>query len=274
MNFFRWLFAKHSNNSPDVLGRYPEYMQVRALPERRYVKTSRVLAIIVLINIGITLALAGFYTYLAERVDVSIANQRAVNLFYIDTEQKRLRPAEHTHKSVYAMNLISEAAIRDYIMNRHTILWDNNAMNYRWGNGGLVWALSEGTNIYKQFQTTAEQEIKLSRSQGFVRDVHILELELLYQNLWMGIFDTFDMPIPDSFNPLCDCSDNSQECLDCKRKHAYNHRRYKVFVRSNYANAKSVGNPMGFSIYGYYVLPMVVRDDSFWDTPRTLKPEL
>lgn len=274
MGFFRDLFSKSNKNSPDVLGRYPEYMQIRSLPERRYIKTSRILAIFILINLGISMALAGYFAYLAERVDVTIANRKAVNLFYMDTEQKRLRPAEHAQKTVYATQLMAESLLRQYIMDRHTIVWDNNVMGNKWGEGSLVRLLSGDKTVYKPFIATAEREMGASRTQGFVRDVHLYEVEYMYENLWQAIFDTFDMPVPDPFKPLCNnCTDNSKECIDCKKEHALNRNRYKVFIRTNFYNMKSIGNPLGFLIYSYQVLPMVVDDNSYWDTPKALKPE-
>lgn len=274
MGIWRDLFARDKKNSPDVLGRYPEYMQVRALPERRYLKTSRLLAVFILVNLGVMLALAGLYAYLAERVDISIASPRAVNLFYIDTEKKRLLPAEHTQKGVYATQLMTEAALRQYIVDRHTIVWDNEQLGKMWGQGSLVWGLSSSKFVYGPFMELAKREAEQSRTQGFVRDVHLYELELVYENMWQAIFDTFDMPIPDPYNPLCDCSDNSPECIACKKEHTSNRKRYKAFIRTNFDNVKGTGNPLGILIYSYHTVPMVVRDNSFWDTPRALKPEL
>lgn len=274
MGIFRELFGIKKTGSKDVLGRYPEYMQVRALPERRYLKTARVLAIFILINLGITLALAGYYAYCAERIDVSIASRRVVNLFYIDAEKKRLRPVEHAQKRVYASQLMVEAILRQYIVQRHSIEWDNNVMGRLWGRGSFVHALSADRAVYEPFSKLAEKELAQSRSKGFVRDVHLYELEYLYEDMWQGIFDTFDMPIPDSFNPLCECDDNSSTCIACKKEHAFDRKRYKVLIRTSFENVQSIGNPLGILIYSYQILPMVVRDNSFWDTPRALKPEL
>lgn len=275
MGFLRWLFTAKKNTSKDVLGRYPEYMQVRALPERRYIKTSRLLAVAILINIGITLALGGIYIYLASRVDVSIATRKVVNLFYIDTEQKRLRPAEHTQKGVYAMQLMGESYLRDYIDQRNAIVWDNNTMLNRWGENGIVYGYSHPKFVYPYFQAEINRNSADSRNNGFVRDVHLYELELLNQNLWQGIFDVFDMPIPDAFNPLCPCTDNSPKCIACKEEHALKRRRYKAFIRTNFDGIKTVANPLGFVVYSYNVVPMAIHPGiSFWDTPRALKPEL
>lgn len=278
MGMLKDLFGSKKRNSPDVLGRYPEYMQVRALPERRYLKTSRLLAAFILINLGITLALGGIYAYLAERVEVSIMSRKAVNLFYIDTEKKQLFPVEHHQKTVSALQLLAEDYVNKYIKERHTILVDVNEMKKILGGQGIVGVLSERKIVWEKFMVDAKREDALARNKGYVRDVLIYELEYLYGDMWQAIFEEFDMPIPDPFNPLCnECltdEANSPACISCKKQHALARRRYKAFVRVNFNNLKTISNPLGVMIYSYQIIPMVVRDDSFWDTPRALKPEL
>ena len=278
MGMLKDLFGTKKSNSPDVLGRYPEYMQVRALPERRYLKTSRLLAAFILVNLGITLALGGIYAYLAERVDVSITSRKAVNLLYIDTEKKQLFPVEHHQKTVSAIQLVAEDFIEKYIKERHTITDDDNEMRKVIEGSGFVRLLSESKTVWDKFIRSAKREIALSRNNGYVRDVQLYELEYVYENMWQAIFDEFDMPIPDPFNPLCKVclndEPNSEACIDCKKQHAFNRKRYKAFIRVSFNNFKTVANPLGVLIYSYQIVPMAVRDDSFWDTPRALKPEL
>ena len=274
MGKIRDFFFPQKKQTGDILGRYPEYMQVRALPERRYLKTSRLLAVFILVNLGITMALAGLYAYVAERVDVSIMSQKAVNLFYIDTEKKQIRATEHETRRYYVTQFVMEDLIRRYITERHAILWDNNKMKARWDRGSFVWGVSAQKTVYDAFASRSQMELANSRSKGYVRDVHLYELEYMLDGRWMAIFDEFDMPIPDSYNPVCnDCQDNSKDCIECKKKIAFDRRRYKVFIRSAFINTKSIGNPLGFMIYSYQVLPMVVKDNDFWDTPRALKYE-
>ena len=278
MGMLKDLFSSKKSNSPDVLGRYPEYMQVRALPERRYLKTARLLATFILINLGITLALGGIYAYMAERVDISIMSKKAVNLLYIDTEKKLLFSTEHHQKTVSALQLVAEDFIEKYIKERHQITADDNEMKKIIKGDGFVGLLSEGKIVWDNFIRSAKREIALARNKGYIRDIHLYELEYVYENMWQAIFDEFDMPIPDPFNPLCrkclDGSPNSHECIDCKKQYALNRKRYKAFVRVNFNNFKTVSNPLGVQIYSYQIIPMVVRDNSFWDTPRALKPEL
>ena len=174
MGMLKDLFGTKKSNSPDVLGRYPEYMQVRALPERRYLKTSRLLATFILINLGITLALGGIYAYLAERVDVSITSRKAVNLLYIDTEKKQLFPVEHHQKTVSAIQLVAEDFIEKYIKERHTITDDDNEMRKVIEGSGFVRLLSESKTVWDKFIRSAKREIALSTDYRNTYDVLIV----------------------------------------------------------------------------------------------------
>ena len=138
MGLFRVLFGRTKDDSPDVLGRYPEYMQVKALPERRYLKTSRLLALFIFLNMAAMIAIAGFFTYIADRIDISIANRKAVNLYSIDSSRQVLIPAEYSTKNVKALELFAESLLRSYIYNRHSVVWENKIMTQRWDVGGPV----------------------------------------------------------------------------------------------------------------------------------------
>ncbi len=270
-----FLFAPKNTNSPDVLGAYPEYMQVKALPERRYMKTARFLAVIIILNIALTILIASFIIYSADRVDISIANRRAVNLFTIDSSRKVILPAEYEEIAVSANSLYIESILRNYIQLRNEIVWDNGAMQKRWGSSGPVSVFSNHKLVYAPFQAEADLMYNESRTKGFVRDVHIYELKRVHGNTWEGIFDTFDMPIPNAFNPLCPCEDNSKTCIECKTKNALAHQRFRVIIRIDQRGTPSSTNPFGYQIQTYNVLYMPIHErEKYWNTPADLKPEL
>lgn len=275
MKFLGFLFASKKDDSQDVLGVYPEYMQVKALPERRYLKTARFLAVLILINVAILTAIAGFFVYVADRVDTTIANRRVVNLYTIDPLRKVIIPAEYEEKTVAATELYTESLLRDYIINRHEIIWDNTAMQRRWDTGGPVAVLSHYKRVYSPFRVEADTMFSESRSYNFVRDVHLYELRRVSGSLWEGVFDTFDMPIPDSFNPLCDCSDNSLACLQCKIKNTSRHQRFRVILRVAPVGTKSIANPLGYQVLSYNVLYVPIKaEEKYWGVPSDLRPDL
>lgn len=274
MSLFHILFGGKKDDSPDVLGRYPEHMQVPALPERRYLKTSRILALFIFLNMAVMIALAGFFTYNADRIDISIANRRVVNLFSIDSSRQVLIPAEYSTRNVPALELFAESLLRDYIHNRHTVTWENKEMQLRWDVGGPVSGFSHHKRVYMPFRVSADNLFQESRTRGFVRNVHIYELKRIKQNLWEAVIDTFDMPIPDAYNPLCDCQDNSKACIGCKVKHTSRQLRYRILIRTSFAGVKTVLNPLGFRVETYNMLYMPIKSkETFWRVPDDLKPE-
>ncbi len=276
MRFFKKKETSQETSNRDVLGAYPENMQVRALPERRYLKTSRLLAIVILINIGLMSMVGGFFTYYADRVDVNIATPAAVHLFTIDPVRKVLVPAEYAQGTVPALQLMVEDLLRKYIKNRHEIVWDNTIMENRWSVGGDIERYSDYQEVFIPARSAANIAYEQSRADGFVRDVHLYDFKYIDFGLWEGIFDIFDMPIPDSFNPLCPCSDNSPKCLTCKTTHALRRERFRVFIRGGrLPEAVNLWNPLGYLVTTYNLLYMPIDpDEPYWNLPSDLKPEI
>lgn len=275
MRFLGFLFAPKNTNSPDVLGAYPEYMQVQALPERRYMKTARFLAVIIIINISLITLIATLLVYLADRVDISIANRRAVNLYTIDSSRKVIIPAEYEEKTITAYELYIESLLREYIKYRHEIVWDNLVMQHRWDNSGPIAVLSNHKLVYAPFRAEADLMYSESRTKGFVRDIHIYELKRTHEGTWEGVFDVFDMPIPNTFNPLCGCTDNSKACIDCKAQNALARQRFRLITRVNRSGIPSSSNPLGFQVMSYNVLYEPIHEnEKYWGIPTDLKPEL
>ncbi len=273
MKFFNFS-SKSENSSQDKLGVYPVKMQVPAIPERRYLRTSRLLAVFIIVNLAVLIALGGIYVYLANRVDVSISNRRVVNLFAIDPEQKVIKPAEHAQGRVNALQIAIEGIVRDYIQQRHSVVWDNDIMAKRIDRTGYVAAYSS-QQIFEQFQRELNSAVQDSRNNGYVRDVHLYDVKLVGPDLWQGIFDAFDMPVPDSMRPLCGaCQSNAPTCIACKKENAFRHRRYKVYLKTNFAGTKGLANPLGILVYSYALLYMPVRDGhDYWDVPAPLRPD-
>ncbi len=266
--------AAESHETEDVLGAYPGKMQIAAIPERRYLKTSRLLAITTFINLGLLLALAGIFVYLVARLDVVVANQRVVNMYTMDPERQVIQASEYSTKAVPALQLMMEQAMRDYILNRHTVVWDANEQQYRWSGAGAVGQYSE-RNLYQNFIREAQLMFNDTRARHIVKDVHLYSLKLTGANIWEGIFDVFDMPVPDIFNPVCNCSDNTPDCLACKEKNALGHQRFRVYIRSNFNAPKSLLNPLGILVLNYDQLYIPIDPkEKFWNLPSVLRPEL
>ncbi len=258
----------------DVLEAYPERIQISAIPERRYLRTTRILAVATFLNMGIMLALSGIFVYLAARLDVSVANQKVVNLYMIDPERKVIQASEHDRISVSALQLMMESALRDYVINRHSVVWDQEVQESRWGRGGPV-SVYSSPNVYKQFSLEYVNAFNESRSKKVVKDVHLYDLKQTPSGMWEGIFEVFDMPIPDMFNPLCQCSDNTRECLECKQKNNIGRKRYKVFIRAGFNGSPSLMNPLGIMINRYALLHQPIdQKEKMWGLPSILRSEM
>lgn len=275
MSFLKSLFSSKKHDSPDVLGVYPEFMQVKALPERRYMKTARVLAVFILFNLACIIGIAGYFVYCADRVDVTIGNLRQPYLYTIDSSRKVIVPMEYSKVTMSALKLYVEKILQEYIRNRHEIIWNNEVMSWRWGSEGPIRFFSHEDNVYKPFAEEAITQFEASRSKGYVRDVHLYELKNIYGDTWEGVIDTFDMPIPDPFKPLCGaCTDNSKACIDCKAKNTFQRNRYRIIVRVSKKTA-TPKNPLGVFVQAYNLLYMPIDEkEHYWDTPNDLKPEL
>ena len=72
-DIFHTIFKYKEKESPDVLGLYPERVHVTAMPERRYLWTSRILVIIASMSICINIMLAStIYLLLPQRTERDI----------------------------------------------------------------------------------------------------------------------------------------------------------------------------------------------------------
>lgn len=268
------LFQGKKEYSVDELGAYPTRMQVSGLPERRYFKTSRLLAIISIISLGLTFALSGVFIYYANRVDVTIFAAGAPRVFALDPEYKTLNAVEYTNASFPAVQFYVENIVRDYITKRHSVVWDMDIMRREWGTGGII-ALYSSIEMFQKFNQESQMVLNASRSASVVKDVILYDVRLLRENLWTGLFDVFDMPIPDPFNPDCVCNDPIPECIDCKVKKSLKRQRYRVYLRTLFTGVKSVSNPMGILIPVYNQLYIPINpNENYWGLPPALRPDL
>ena len=259
----------------DCLEAYPERMQISAIPERRYLRTARLLAILTFINIGVLIALGGVFAYYAVRIDVSVANNRAVNLYAIDPEHKVIKASEYSIKAVPAMQLMMEKAVREFIIARLSYRLNSPDNNKNWAPGGVV-SMYLHPEKYKTF--SQEQSFAISneaKKKNVNKEVHIYSLQQTPAGLWEGLVEVFDMPPYDPFNPLCQCMDNSKECLQCKEQHKKGKKRYRVYADANFSGHPSLMNPLGVQVNGFYIIPKIIHtEEKYWDIPSVLKPEL
>ena len=264
----------------DILEAYPGKEQVDAFPERRYIRLTRFLALFTLINLAFMIALAGIYFYMVRHKDISVSYRNWVQLYTIDPERKLLLPSEYSQGRVSAMQLMMEDALRKYLTERYESIWDVDTMRERWGNKGYVARLSS-QDVAAKFKAETGRSWNNIWQKKITRDVHIYALYPLQGDLWRAYIETFDFPLNENLGKICDCTDNSHECLSCKEQNIIpgGRRRRRVLLRANFYGPKTLKNPLGVMVYAYYPAQIPLPKpgtpkETFWDLPPALRPKL
>lgn len=192
---FDTIFKYKEKESPDKLGLYPERVHVDAMPERRYLWTSRVLVIIACFSICFNMMLAAsLYVMLPQRGSMP-------QLFYVDhyfSQIDRMQPDEVNYP---VSNLITEEHITNYIMMRYIITNDYDELVRRWGEGSYIYWLSS-SDVFHQFSKyDAKYNLHQFKSKNMMRDVEIDWIRPLTRGLWQTQFRTLDY-VPSRDEPI------------------------------------------------------------------------
>ena len=190
------LFHYRDKKSPDKLGRYPGDFHIKAFPERRYLWTSRILAIFAVLSFCLTIMLV-MILYLL------IPQQTAKPIFYVsDNDLYHLEGAQPLQTSVSYRDLLSEKYITDYIKMRHAIPISSADLFYRWDTNSLFYWYSGLRNYYQFVNNLDNDQLKLFIRLKMRRQVEIDWIKKLTGNLWAAQFRTMtstkDMPEPDT----------------------------------------------------------------------------
>ncbi len=185
-NLLNTIFNFNSGESPDKLGAYPERLHVAALPERRYLWTTRILVILSAVSICISIMLS-FICYVLAPQRSSIPQ-----LITFDPKFNNLAFIQSDKTSTLAADLLTEMLVAEYVTLRHTVVNDIDEMNRRWGEfSKLYWYSSK--DVYAPFQANTVKTLAISMSTGLTRDVEIKWVNQKAQGLWQIEFYTYDM---------------------------------------------------------------------------------
>ena len=229
-DFFSILFRYREKKSPDKLGLYPERVNIEAMPERRYLWTSRILVILAVFSICLTIMLAmTIYVLLPQKGS-------RPELFYENTFFNQLEKVQPTENFAQAMDLITEQNIEKYIKLRHEIPQSQAELMYRWNTGSEFFQLSSN-GVYQDFifQMTTDK-INSFITTGLVRDVVIQWIRPINNQLWQAQFITSQK------------TDKNQKILSSI---------WRAYVRVEYADITDENknlfslNPFGFKIKRY-----------------------
>ena len=263
-----------SGNKPiktDILGVYPEAVQTQALPERRFLKTSRTLAITTIILNMLSLMVAGFIFYCLNNLDLVVASPQRSLFLIQDKVDKAVKTMPYNEDRVSAVQILVEDLLLRYLAERFTLPWDNDEAGRLWDKKGFVSTYSDD-KVRAVFQKESNRSMQNSRSKGYIQEVHIYDLSYVRENLWKATLEVMDLPVPDPFNPLCDrCIDNTPDCLKCKIEHAIDRHLYTIYLRTHFGK-RTLENPTGIYVTDFYKIYHPVAPQSpEWDLPIPLQ---
>lgn len=179
---FNTIFKYKEKQSPDKLGKYPEQVHVAAMPERRYLWTSRMLVIFSCLSISLNMMLGStLYLMLPQRTVYPKLLQ--INKYFSQLEQTQ--PDE---RIVPVTDLVAEQHITNYIILRHTISDDYDELLERWGKWQTLYWYSS-PEVYKKF---ADNDVKFNimqfRDKSLQRNVIVEWVRPLTLGLWQAQF--------------------------------------------------------------------------------------
>ena len=263
---------KEIPENQDALGAYPLRMQISAIPERRYLRTARLLAVITFLNMAVLIALSGVFIHYAVNKDISLENKGYQTLYMMNPEYKIIQSAERTESGHKAIEFILEQAVRDYIKSRYTVFTDKQKQEKSWKYLNLY---TQSEKLKKFYESDIFSLREPALRKGVNREVHIYSLRQTPTGLWEALVDVFDMKPRDPYNPVCDCLDNSQECIKCKEELNLGRTRYRMYVKTSLWGTTNLDNPLGIRVEDIYVTPQIIHpEEHFWGIPSVLKPEL
>lgn len=181
---FDLIFRYREKRSPDKLGLFPEKVHIEAMPERRYLWTSRILVIVAALSICFSISLAmTIYILLPQRG----ASPRFIQTDGITGGLKAVEPIEMT---IYARQLITEGLLQKYIQLRHEIPLQQYELMSRWTEGSEFYELSTDEVFQKFRQKMTNDQINSFIINNLRREVSFEATRALGNNLWLFQFRT------------------------------------------------------------------------------------
>ncbi len=186
LDLLRAVFKYSQKRSPDKLGLYPEKVHTNAIPERRYLWTSRLLVIFASLSICVNIMLVStLYVLLPQRG----ANSR---LLVKDDYFNQLKLIKKQEVNVAPKNLLFESFIREYVLLRHSVTSQYDELKSRWAVGSRFYWMST-PEVYKEFASDNVDQLLFSyQSKEFTRTLDIEFAYPISNGLWVVRFATYD----------------------------------------------------------------------------------
>lgn len=253
-DIFQTIFRYKEKESPDQLGYFPERVHVEAMPERRYLWTSRLLVIISSLSISLSMALASTIYLLLPQKHSSPLLLQTNNYF------SYLEPTDTAIRKKAVLELLSEAYIEEYIALRNVISNDYDEMMERWAPGSQLYWMSSRPIFQFFTETEVPFNINQFKANGLMRLVEMEWAKPLSKGFWMAQFITVD-------------SYPNREKPSISLWRAYVRFSF-VSVGDNYKEFKNA-NPFGFVVSSYSLSYLGTPDkpESYLDTARDIRAQ-
>ena len=184
-NLFYTLFKYKEKAQKDELGYYPEKVDVRAFPERRYLWTSRFLAIISCLSICFSMILGSALCLLIPLKKINLMSLQ------IDYQLHQITYMTTFIRNVYAGDLVAEGLITDYITQRYTIGNSFDELQLRYSAGSFI-DLTTGQKAKQSFENHERKYFEMLQKKGIRREVLIDRVYPVSFNFWQVRFKTVD----------------------------------------------------------------------------------
>lgn len=271
---FYALISYKDKESMDHLEAYPERLHVRALPERRYLKASRVLVIFALVSLSLNILLAILFMHNASHVSATITRpDGSSHLYTLDMFQRKMRQVEGPRRWWGMEDLVLQNMITEYLTLRYTILPNESEMEKRWRPGGKLFLYAQ--KLYEGWLPERSNGVLLLRS-GYIQEIYIYSIQYVFSNLYRVYFDLFRLPYQRGEVVACNCLNKTKECLDCLREKAKSTQRMMVYMRVDFDAEMStreniIENPLRFNVQTFTAYPQGIRKGDPWTDVDLIK---
>ena len=264
--------------SNDVLEAYPERLHVEALPERRYLKTSRFLVIVSLLSITLNFSLTFIFMRNASLVHAIVEHESYEDtfLYQLDTYHKELKAIQRPSRDLDVIDLIFQNLITDYLTERYQMTINRAEMEERWGRGGKVFLYAP--KLYEPFLNYANESLS-QQARGITKEIYIYSIRNLGGNLYESIYDVYSLDESGYEDEKCPCKEKTQECLLCMRETAVAVNRYKTYMRVRLViqerpaeEIRENKNPYYFLISSFHALPQAIHVEKQWEDVDNIIP--
>jgi type IV secretory pathway component VirB8 len=219
------LWTPPTTSTHDKLEAYPTRLHVPVMPERRYLKTTRFLALASYTSICLSIALC-----LVVYITVPLQNA-SLTLYMYNDDMVRIQQMPFDEVRREAMTLYAESLVTGYVEQRNTFIVDSYERTRMAGDYDLLRALQNQT--MQQAQADEMRNFGWQQAANpFNRRVVVDEVYRFSQVRWVVDFTTTDTFINGNFRPRV--------------------LKWRAYVTAGYNQiAQTLDNPLGFSIGAY-----------------------